>query len=135
MRPITMPASASSNSGPSLSVRIFANSSAFTVDRSTSSLCDFPRPRKCRTVRWVRAQRHHSSSEGNLTSQRFSPPDKIGTTNGLFASNILNLLLRDTADRRGYAHRHQTIGGVVQLNSSDLERQNAIGVSEFSDTE
>jgi hypothetical protein len=40
------PASASSNSGPSLSNRILENSSALILDRSTSSLCDFPRPRK-----------------------------------------------------------------------------------------
>jgi len=47
---------------------------------------DFPRPRKCRTVRCARAHAHHSSSVGYLTAQVFSPPDKIGTTNGFDAS-------------------------------------------------
>jgi len=44
--------------GPSLSVRILANSSALIFGTSTSSLCDFPRPRKCRTVRCPRAHAH-----------------------------------------------------------------------------
>ena len=67
---------------------IFANNSALIFGRFTSSLCDLPRPRKCRTVRCARAQAHHSSSEGNRTSQRFSPPERIGTTNGFVASNV-----------------------------------------------
>src|SRR5580658_7881459 len=141
MRPITMPASASSNSGPPLSVRIFANSSALIFGRSTSSLWDFPRPRKCRTVRCARAQVHHSSSEGNRTSQLFSPPERIGTTNGFdaskpgFFSGSISLLLADTSLRRDHCHGHQAVGGVEELHAGDLERHDPVGVSQLSDIE
>jgi hypothetical protein len=37
-------------------------------------------------VRCARAQLHHSSSDGNLTSQLFSPPERIGTTSSFAAS-------------------------------------------------
>src|ERR1700722_330289 len=141
MRPITMPASASSNSGPSLSMRILANNSALILGRSTSSLCDFPRPRKCRTVRCARAQAHHSSSDGKRTSQLFTPPERIDTTNGFdaskpgFFSGFISLLLPDTGLRRDHGHGLQAVGAVEELHAGDLKRHDSVRVSQLSDIE
>src|SRR5580658_6970417 len=138
MRPITIPASASSNSGPSLSVRIFANSSALIFGRPRSSLCDFPRPRKCRTVRCARAQSHHSWSDGNLTSQRFSPPESIGTTSvfvpsktGFVVSSIASSLLADVASGAQNHGTENAVRAVVHRLAGHRDRHDAVHIPDF----